>query len=131
MKNEKINESAWRSILRGTCIGFFALVLSLALFTLLVSTDAVAEKRMPLLVLIGAFIAAVFAGVFTARAIGRRRLIYGLLEGAILFLITVVVRLCLGGSGFPDGWTLFLLLAYGLGGAAGGVISGVIRVRRR
>ncbi|MDR0917109.1 MAG: TIGR04086 family membrane protein [Oscillospiraceae bacterium] len=123
MKKEKSAESPIIIVLRGVLFGFAAYALTTLVASILVSTGTLPPRAMPWSTLLCALFSATVGGFIAARRFGRRRLLMGLAVGGGMFLFVTILRLIIDASGFPDSWTLSLLITLGGGGALGSVVS--------
>ncbi len=93
----------------------------------LISSGTLSEGSAKALVIGSCVIGALVAGLISARAVGRRALVTGIITGLCLFLILVVLGALFLEGIFPQNGVLPMLISSVIGGAFGSIAGAMLK----
>lgn len=121
-KTAPLRLTALRPLGLGLCVGVVCCTLLLLLAAVLLNTADIPHAAVTPLAVVAAGAGAFAAGLTTGLAVDRRRLLWGTVGGALLYLVLLVVGLIRSG-GVDGGYALIKWAVLTLCGAIGGLVA--------
>ena len=114
----------------GSFLALGITLLLLLLFSYLIASGRVSERFMGAITAISLFVGSTVGAFFAIARVRKKALLVGLLQGAILYAITLVGSAFSGNLTLFGGLSVFLLAAALLGGVAAGLFFARPKKRR-
>lgn len=110
------------SILLGTAIGIFIMLVLVAIFSAFIASGKISEDLMRYIAIFVAFLGSLFGAITAVRRHKSKIMTVGLSVGALMFIVTVIGSL-FSHSGIGGRLTLPFLIAFAFGGIVGGLVN--------
>lgn len=123
IKIENTNNSAIR-ILKGLIISFVVTLVSIFIFSIILTYSNISEKIVPIVIIILTFISILIGTIIGVRKISKNGMLNGAIIGGIYVLLLYLISSLLN-TGFAfNTYTILMIIA----GIVSGIIGGIIGV---